>query len=185
MDPQLASQLLLAFAGTLMGALFGGFVRWGGARRDRRLRLTIELYNEFHHPLFYPVRERAHDALEKHGYMPGAYEAAQGEDREAIASMVHFWEKAAQLLKIGALDEGLMRRFFTQYARWWDELLCARPEAFSDLEWGARLTDLIWLLTGLKRGQRLGRRRLAWLWEPRNDDPNIRTYLDEIHSFLA
>src|SRR5215470_5178172 len=112
MEPHLLSQLMLAFAGTLMGALFGGFMRWSGARRDRRLRLTLDLYAEFHAPLFYHIRELAHETLEKLGPLPAAYEGAQGEAREAIASIVHFWEKGAQLLKIGAVDERLMRRFF-------------------------------------------------------------------------
>jgi len=158
-DPQLQSQLLLAFAGTLMGALFGGFVRWGGVRQDRRLKLTLELYNEFHDPLFYHVRALAHETLEQHGPLPLAYQAAEGEAREALASMVHFWEKAAQLTRIGALDEALMRRFFAQYARWWDELLCERKDALADPEWGATLRDIDWLFTRLKRGERQGRRR--------------------------
>jgi hypothetical protein len=157
-DPHLQSQLLLAFAGTLMGALFGGFVRWGGVRQDRRLKLTLELYNEFHHPLFYHVRALAHDALAG-GPMPQAYEQAQGEAREAIASIVHFWEKAAQLTRIGALDEALMRRFFGQYARWWDEMLCEREGALADSEWGATLRDIDWLFTRLKRDKRTGSRR--------------------------
>ncbi|MBL8538292.1 MAG: hypothetical protein JNM59_12875 [Hyphomonadaceae bacterium] len=159
MDPQLVSQLMLAFAGALMGATFGGVARWTGARNDRRLRLTLELYNEFQHPLFYHVREVAHAALERHGPVPAAYEAAQGEAREAIASIIHFWEKAAQLLKIGALDERLMRRFFAQYARWWDELLCNQESALADAEWGATLRDINWLFERLKRGERAGRRR--------------------------
>lgn len=159
MDPQLLSQLLLAFFGALMGATFGGFARWTGARNDRRLRLTLELYNEFQHPLFYHVRAVAHAALEQHGPLPGAYNAAQGEAREAIASIVHFWEKAAQLMRIGALDERLMRRFFTQYARWWDELLCNKEGALADPEWGATLRDIDWLFERLKRGDRAGSRR--------------------------
>lgn len=159
LDPQLQSQLLLAFAGTLMGALFGGFVRWGGVRQDRRLKLSLELYNEFHDPLFYHVRALAHATLEQHGPLPAAYQAAQGEAREALASIVHFWEKAAQLLRIGALDEALMRRFFAQYARWWDELLCERKDALADPEWGATLRDIDWLFARLKRGERQGRRR--------------------------
>jgi hypothetical protein len=159
LDPQLSSQLLLAFAGTLMGALFGGFVRWGGTTRERRLKLTLDLYNEFQDPLFYHVRELAHAALEQHGSLPAAYSAVDGEAREAVASMVHFWEKAAQLMRIGALDEALMRRFFAQYARWWDELLCEKRDALKDEEWGATLRDIDWLFTRLKRGERQGRRR--------------------------
>ncbi len=158
-DPQLSSQLLLAFAGALMGALFGGLVRWTSTRRDRRLRLTLELYNEFQHPLFYHVREVAHAALAQYGPLPAAYDSAQGEAREAIASIVHFWEKAAQLTRIGALDERLMRRFFAQYARWWDELLCERDGVLSDAEWGATLSDINWLFERLKRGARTGSRR--------------------------
>lgn len=158
-DPQLTSQLLLALVGALMGATFGGFARWTATRNDRRLRLTLELYNEFQHPLFYHVREVAHAALEQNGPMPAAYEAAQGEAREAIASIIHFWEKAALLLRTRALDERLMRRFFAQYARWWDELLCEREGALADAEWGATLRDIDWLFTRLKRGARAGSRR--------------------------
>ncbi|MBY0564995.1 MAG: hypothetical protein K2P58_12515 [Hyphomonadaceae bacterium] len=158
-DPQLSSQLLLAFAGALMGATFGGLARWTATRRDRRLRLTLELYNEFQHPQFYHVREVAHQALERNGAMPAAYQASEGEAREAVASMVHFWEKVAQLLRVGALDESLMRRFFAQYARWWDELLCGNAVALADPEWGATLRDIDWLFTRLKRGERQGRRR--------------------------
>lgn len=158
-DAQFISQLTFAFIVALMGALIGGLVRWSGTSRDRRLRLTVELYEEFHNPLFYHVRELAHETLEQHGPMPAAYEASQGEAREAIASIVHFWEKAAQLLRIGALDETLMRRFFAQYARWWDELLCEKRDALKDEEWGATLRDIDWLFTRLKRGERQGRRR--------------------------
>jgi hypothetical protein len=158
-DPELQSQLLLAFAGTLMGALIGGLVRWGGTSRDRRLKLTLDLYDEFHNPMFYHVRALAHATLEQHGPLPAAYHVADGEAREAVASIVHFWEKAAQLMRIGALDEALMRRFFAQYARWWDELLCEKCEALKDEEWGATLRDIDWLFTRLKRGERQGRRR--------------------------
>src|SRR5690606_39157004 len=73
LDPQLTSQLALAFAGALMGALFGGFARWTGAHNDRRLRLTLDLYNEFHSPLFNHVRIAAHDALSGGASMPAAY----------------------------------------------------------------------------------------------------------------
>jgi hypothetical protein len=158
-DAQFISQLVFAFIVALMGALIGGLVRWGGTRRDRRLKLTLDLYEEFHHPLFYHVRALAHETLERHGTLPVAYQAAEGEAREALASMVHFWEKAAQLLRIGALEEPLMRRFFAQYARWWDELLCHKREALNDEEWGATLRDIDWLFARLKRGERQGRRR--------------------------
>jgi hypothetical protein len=158
-DAQFVSQLVFAFLVALMGALIGGLVRWGGTRRDRRLRLTLDLYNEFQSPLFYPLRELAHQTLEKHGSLPQAYEAAEGDAREAVASIVHFWEKVAQLMRIGALDEVLMRRFFAQYARWWDELLCTHKAALHDPEWGASLRDIDWLFARLKRGARQGRRR--------------------------
>ena len=158
LDPQLASQLGLAFAGALMGALFGGFARWTQGSRERRLRLTLELYNEFHSPLFNHVRILAHEAL-AHAPMPAAYAAAEGERREAIASIVHFWEKVAQLQQIGALDEKLLRRFFGQYARWWSELLCEKQAALADPEWGATLTDINLLFGRLKRTKREGSRR--------------------------
>lgn len=159
LDPQLQTQLLLAFAGALMGATFGGFARWTGARNDRRLRLTLDLYNEFHSPLFNHVRITAHEALASARSMPEAYTSTAGERREAIASIVHFWEKVAQLLRVGALDEGLARRFFAQYARWWDELLCEKDGALADAEWGATLTEINWLFGRLKRGARAGSRR--------------------------
>ena len=159
MDSQLTTQLLLAFAGALMGATFGGLARWTATRRDRRLRLTLDLYTEFHHPLFYHVREQAHEALAKHGALPAAYQESEGEAREAVASIVHFWEKAAQLLRVGALDERLLRRFFGQYARWWGELLCDRSDGLADAEWGATLSDINWLFERLKRGARVGSRR--------------------------
>lgn len=158
-DPQLSSQLMLAFAGALTGALFGGFARWTQGRRERRLRLTLELYNEFHSPLFNHVRIIAHEAMAGVGAMPAAYAAAEGERREAIASIVHFWEKVAQLLRIGALDERLLRRFFGQYARWWSELLCDKREALADPEWGATLNDINWLFDRLRRTRREGSRR--------------------------
>jgi hypothetical protein len=158
-DPQLSSQLLLAFAGALMGATFGGLARWTATRRDRRLRLTLDLYNEFHSPLFNHVRIVAHEAMANKGAMPAAYAAAEGEPREAIASIVHFWEKVAQLSRIGALDEHLLRRFFGQYARWWGELLCDKKEGLADAEWGATLSDINWLFERLKRGARAGSRR--------------------------
>lgn len=158
-DAALVSQLTLAFAGALMGALFGGVTRWTGAARDRRLRLTLELYAEFHAPPFNHLRIAAHEALGGGRGMPAAYAAADGEAREAIASIVHFWEKAAQLTRIGAVDARLMRRFFGQYARWWSELLCASEGALIDPEWGATLSDINWLFAQLKRTKREGARR--------------------------
>lgn len=158
MTPELATQLMIVFFGALLGALFGGIARWTGARRDRRLRLTLELYNEFHSPAFNHIRIIAHEALERGGPVPTAYATAQGEHRDAISSIVHFWEKVAQLLKIGALNETLLRRFFGQYARWWSELLC-RAGGLNDAEWGATLRDVHWLFERLKSGSREGARR--------------------------
>ena len=157
--PHIYTQLALAFAGALMGALFGGFVRWGEIQRDRRLQLALDLYAEFHSPVFYHIRELAHKTLEQYGSMPAAYQAAQGEAREALASLVHFWEKAAQLVHIRAVDERLMRRFFGQYARWWSVLLCADQVALADSEWGVTLTDINWLFGRLKKSKREGSRR--------------------------
>lgn len=159
MAPQLLSQLWLAFVIALMGALVGGAVRWSGTRRERRLRLTLDLYNEFHSPLFNHVRIVAHGALAHAGPMPRAYAGAEGEARDAIASVVHFWEKVAQLLRVGALNERLARRFFGQYARWWSELLCDRSEALADPEWGQTLRDIQWLFARLRRTRREGARR--------------------------
>ena len=65
----------------------------------------------------------------------------------------------AEMLKIGALNEKLLRRFFGQYARWWSELLCEKREALADPEWGATLQDINWLFERLKRTKREGSRR--------------------------
>jgi hypothetical protein len=158
-EPTLISQLLLAFASAVMGAGIGGLARWSAARRDRRLRLTLDLYSEFHSPAFNELRIKAHAALASGGAVPAAYASADDEAKAAISSIVHFWEKTAQLLKIGALHERLLRQFFGQYARWWGELLCDRPQGLSDAEWGATLTDIQWLFERLKRAQRQGARR--------------------------
>ena len=159
LDPQLSSQLMLAFVGALLGALFGGLARWSASRRERRLRLTLDLYSEFHSPMFNQLRIVAHEALAKGGAVPAAYLAAEGEERAALSTIVHFWEKVAQLLKIGALNENLLRRFFGQYARWWSELLCEKQAALADPEWGATLRDINWLFERLKRTKREGARR--------------------------
>jgi hypothetical protein len=152
MDAQLQTQLVLAFAGALMGALFGGFARWGGSRADRRLRLTLDIYSEFHSPAFNHLRILAHEALTRAGKMPKAYEASAGEARDAIASVVHFWEKTAVLARVGALDDVLLKRFLGQYARWWRPLLCD-GEGKSDPEWGRTLTDISWLFERIERGE--------------------------------
>jgi|CXWL01.1.fsa_nt_gi hypothetical protein len=157
-DPQLLSQLLLALAGALMGAFAGGAVYWTAAGRNQRLRTTLDLYAEFHSPQFNHVRIAAHAAMQGKS-MPAAYAAAEAEAREAISSVVHFWEKVAQLLHIRAVNERLLRRFFAQYARWWGELLCDRREALADPEWGATLADIEWLFQRLKREKGAGSRR--------------------------
>jgi hypothetical protein len=150
-DAQLTSQLMLAFAGALMGALFGGLARERSAQRERRLRLTLELYSEFHSPAMNHIRILAHEALSKGGAMPGAYAAAEGEARDAVSSIVHFWEKTAALARVGAVDMKLMRRFLGQYARWWRPLLCENSAALADPEWGRTLSDIDWLFQRLKR----------------------------------
>lgn len=159
LDPQLTSQLMLAFVGALLGALFGGLARWTASRRERRLRLTLDLYSEFHSPEFNRLRIVAHEALAAGGAVPAAYASAEGDHRAALSTIVHFWEKVAQLLKIGALNETLLRRFFGQYARWWSELLCEKQTALADPEWGATLQDINWLFERLKRTKREGARR--------------------------
>ena len=159
LDPQIATQLLLAFASAVMGAALAGAVRWSSMRRDRRLRMTVDLYSEFHSPAFNHIRIVAHEALERGGPVPAAYEAAQGEAREAISSIVHFWEKVALLTRAHALESKLLRRFFGQYARWWSPLLCEPANARNDAEWGATLTDIQWLFEKLKRTKREGARR--------------------------
>jgi hypothetical protein len=159
LDPALAQSFIVVFAGALLGALFGGAARWSAARRERRLRLTLDLFAEFHSPAFNDIRIRAHEALTKAKSMPQAYASAEGEARSAIASIVHFWEKVALLSRSGALHERLLRRFFGQYARWWSELLCDKEPALADPEWGATLRDIDWLFQRLKRSQREGARR--------------------------
>ncbi len=153
LEPQLASQLLLAFAGAVMGAALGAATRWGAMRSDRRLRLTLDLYAEFHAPEFNQLRIAAYDALEQSGgAMPEAYARASGDTRAAVSSVVHYWEKVALLSRIGALDERLLRRFLGQYARWWSPLLCERVGALDHAEWGGTLSDIHWLFERLKRG---------------------------------
>lgn len=159
-DPQLLSQLLLAFAGALMGALLGAATRLGTARAELRTRLTLDLYSEFHSPAFNHIRILAYDALEKGGAMPSAYAASEGESRDAVSSVVHYWEKVALLAKAGALDMRLLRRFLGQYARWWGPLLCEKnAEALAHPEWGQTLRDIDWLFKRLKRSDRLGSRK--------------------------
>jgi hypothetical protein len=158
-DPQLASQLLLAFAGALMGALFGGFARWRGIRRERRLRMTLDLYSEFHSPGMNHLRILAHEALEQGGAMPAAYGAAHGEARDAVSSVVHFWEKTALLAHAGALDMKLLKRFLGQYALWWSPLICEKTGALTDPEWGSTLREIDWLFQRLKRAPKGQARR--------------------------
>lgn len=152
-------QLVLAFSGALFGALLGGAVSWTRARRERRLNLTLALYAEFGAPEFNRIRIVAHDALTGAGDLPAAYAQATGEAREAIYSIVHFWEKAALLMRADAVDGALMARFFGQYARWWQDLLC-RGAAAQDPEWGQTVQDMDWLFRRLTRkGQGRGSRR--------------------------
>lgn len=147
----IAPQLLLAFSGALFGALLGGAVSWSRARGEQRLKLTLDLYAEFHAPQFNHLRIVAHEGMAGAAGVPSAYARAQGEAKEAIASIVHFWEKVALLLRIGALDEPLVRRFLGQYAVWWRDLLCSAPQALDDAEWGATLREIDWLFARIGR----------------------------------
>lgn len=158
-DATLASQLLLAFAGALMGAVLGGATRWSAMRGERRVRLTLDLYSEFHAPEFNHLRILAYEALERGGAMPATYATAEGEARDAVSSVVHYWEKVALLSRMGALDDRLLRRFLGQYARWWSPLLCEKSGALDHPEWGATLRDIHWLFERLKRTQREGARK--------------------------
>jgi hypothetical protein len=146
----IAPQLLLAFSGALFGALLGGAVSWSRARRERRLKLTLDLYAEFHTPVMNHVRIAAHEALAGRAGVPSAYASAQGEAKDSIASIVHFWEKVALLLRIQALDERLVRRFLGQYAVWWRDTLC-NARALEDAEWGATLREIDWLFARITR----------------------------------
>jgi hypothetical protein len=153
LDPSLASQVLLAFVGAAVGALLGAATRWSAMRGERRVRLTLELFAEFHAPSFNHVRILAHEALTRAPGMPEAYEAAEGEAKDAVSSVVHYWEKVALLMRIRALDERLLTRFLGQYARWWSELLCV-DDSLDDPEWGATLKDISWAFERLKRNPR-------------------------------
>jgi hypothetical protein len=154
------SQILLTFLGALFGAVLGGAVRWSGMHRERQLKLTIDLYSEFHAPPFMRIREHAHDVIEAAPSIAAAYENSAGEARESVASIVHFWERVALLMRAGAVDESLLRRFFGQYARWWNEILCERsPSCLDDPEWGQSLREISWLFARLSKSRRLGSRR--------------------------
>ncbi|MBI1251870.1 MAG: hypothetical protein GC189_10390 [Alphaproteobacteria bacterium] len=156
-DAQAIWQVVLLFMGALAGALFGGVIRWSGTRRERRLRLTMDFYSEFHSPAFNHIRILAHDALQNAPSMPAAYAASSGETRDAIASIVHFWERVAVLMQEGALNPRLTRRFFAQYARWWSETLCDKG-GLDDPEWGRTLSDIHGLFRKLAHARPKGAR---------------------------
>lgn len=137
----LVEQLALGVAGSLFGALLGGALSWGRAMHERRLSLTLALYSEFHAPAFNHIRILAHRALESAPDMPAAYARSLGEEKDAVSSLVHFWEKVAVLKQSGALERRLLARLFGQYARWWRELLC-RGAGAQDDEWGQTLKDI-------------------------------------------
>lgn len=157
--PQSASPYLLAFGSAVLGALLGAATRWSAARRERRLRMTLELYAEFHSPAFNHIRILAHAALSSGEGVPVVYNAAQGETREAISSVVHYWEKVAILAQMNAVQSGFIKRALGQYARWWSPLLCEPAAAREDAEWGASLRDIHALFEKLKRTKREGARR--------------------------
>lgn len=152
--------VLSGVSGTLAGALFGGLVTlavgWLNSRRERRLNLTLSLFSEFHSPAFNQIRIRAYEVLQRGLTQPFdvTYEAASLEERADLSSILHFFEKVALLMKSGAVEPRLMRRFLRQYAAWWQPLLCpVGSPAFQHPEWGATLQDVDWLFT------QLGRRR--------------------------
>jgi hypothetical protein len=150
--------VLTGVSGTLAGALFGGFVTlavgWLNSRRERRLNLTLALFSEFHSPQFNQIRIRAYEVLNRSLTEPFyvTYEAASLAERADLSSILHFFEKVALLMKSGAVEPRLMRRFLRQYAAWWQPLLCpAGSPAFQHPEWGATLRDVDWLFAQLRR----------------------------------
>ncbi len=150
------SPLLSGLGGTLLGTLFGGLVTmavgWLNNRRERRLNVTLALFSEFHSPPFNAIRIRAYDLLERAagGPFDAIYDAASLEDRHALSSILHYFEKVALLMRAGAVDGRLIKRFLRQYVAWWRPLLCP-PEssALTHPEWGETLRDLDWLFSKL------------------------------------
>jgi hypothetical protein len=149
--------LLSGVSGTLFGALLGGLVTlgvgWLNNRRERRLNTSLALFAEFHSPGFNAIRIQAYDVLERSRgrSFDAVYEAASLDERAALSSILHYFEKVALLLKFGAVDRRLITRFLRQYANWWRLLLCPDGSAaFSHPEWGATLRDVDWLFGQLK-----------------------------------
>jgi hypothetical protein len=72
------------------------------------------------------------------------------EARQALSSILHYFEKVALLMRAGAVDRRLIQRFLRQYVGWWRPLLCpAGSSAFSHPEWGETLRDVEWLFSKL------------------------------------
>lgn len=151
-------QLVFAFFSALFGASLGGAVSWGNAHRERRIKLTLDLFAQFNSPDFNHIRILAYEALTHAESMPAAYARLKGEERDAVSSVVHYWERVSILMRTGALDNGLTRRFLGQYARSWSEVLCDKEAGLVDPEWGQTLRDVKWLFARLTRTSRLGSR---------------------------
>jgi hypothetical protein len=138
------SQVFTTALGALFGALFGGAVSWGNARRERRITLTLSLFGEFHSPAFNDLRIRAHEALSRSGKpLPLAYAEAHPTDKQAIYSIMHYFERVALLRRTGVLDDRLLKRFMHQYAKFWRPLLCGPEDLrIEDPEWGETLREI-------------------------------------------
>jgi len=142
MAPEFPSQILTGFLGTALGVLLAGALSWTRSRNERRLNLTLSLYAEFHAPAFNHIRIQAYEALERNGGgVPATYLAATTDDRVAISSVVHFFEKLALLNEAGATNALLLKRFFGQYAHFWRPLVCG-GHGMDDPEWSQTLSAI-------------------------------------------
>lgn len=148
------SPLASGLGGTAIGTLFGGLVTmavgWLSSRRERRLNLTLALFSEFHSPAFNTIRIRAYDVLERSGgaAFDVTYEKADLDQRQALSSILHYFEKVALLMRSGAVDRRLIKRFLRQYVGWWRPLLCPEGSpAMAHPEWGETLRDVAWLFS--------------------------------------
>jgi hypothetical protein len=149
LGPLLQGQILSGLGGTLFGAALGGAVTlavgWLASRRERRLSMTLALYSEFHSPLMNELRVRAYDVLERSSGRPfnEIYDAASFEERHALSSVLHFFEKVALLMQAGVVNPRLISRLMRQYVVWWQPLFCLEgSSALQDPEWGETLRDV-------------------------------------------
>ena len=142
MPIDISSQVITGLLGTVVGVLLASTLSWSRSRNERRLNLTLSLYAEFHAPSFNHIRIQAYEALEKSGKgVPETYLAASTDEKVAISSVVHFFEKLALLREAGAVNAPLLKRFFGQYAHFWRPLLCV-DRGLHDPEWSQTLREI-------------------------------------------